>query len=795
MGALAIVVASACSDTSGCGTQPLPGGALPADQTVEGGAQIRVTRQGFAKLTSVVPGLINAQIANGFCVPQGSQYSVDYCYQTQGQCSPGCKVTVGLNQTVFSATNSQTLTVAIDMSVNATVPTDAPFFDPCNIYVDGDSVRGIADIELGTDVATGELTVRLARIRNVDLSDLSLTGSGGFCSGASTFADFLKDYFAQEIVDYLTPRIDQLVRGFLPDPLGIEGVVDVGPLLASISPGSQGAIEARLIPGGFVTLDSNAQGLSLGVITGINSDEDPATRSAALDSEPALCVPPIAAPSFGSPPHSLPITARSTFSIPAVAALDGMPDPVGSDLAIGLSETTLDLIGHHAVASGVLCLGIGTRVVPQLELATFGLLVPSIADLGTEDGHDPVLLVTRPQQALDFTIGENTAASPALTVHARNLEIDVYAFLYERYVRAFTIEATVDLGINLEFDHPTGGPWRVKPTLVGLNSSEVTVRVLNSQFVAESAAQLEAALPAVLELLVGQLAIPPISLPTFAGFDIVDPSIAHIAAPQDDFLALNATLDVGGMPFGAARIVPTDARATLRDVVTPAPADVRAALAGTRGALPTVTIDVDRVDARGRELEWSWRIGNGLWHPFTAARPLVIAERAFAWQGHYTIGLVARVAGSPETEGAELRVPVVIDSVGPHVVTTKVAWDDDGYAVPGWDIVDGSEIRIAFGTPGDTEPQTPWQTGGTAVLERAAVARLAADGELAVFLEDGTGNQTIASVLPFHGEPGTAGCACGASRGGGPLDAMLVLLAAGFVVGRRRRDPRQGGAA
>ena len=47
-----------CGDL-GCNLQPLPGGALPADQTVEGGGQIRVTQPGFQKLTSLIPAAIN----------------------------------------------------------------------------------------------------------------------------------------------------------------------------------------------------------------------------------------------------------------------------------------------------------------------------------------------------------------------------------------------------------------------------------------------------------------------------------------------------------------------------------------------------------------------------------------------------------------------------------------------------------------------------------------------------------------------------------------------------------------
>ncbi len=71
-----VVALGACGNLGGCGAcgavQPLPQGGLPATQTIEGGAQIRVTQQGFNKLTAIIPGLLNSQLAGGFCVPQGA---------------------------------------------------------------------------------------------------------------------------------------------------------------------------------------------------------------------------------------------------------------------------------------------------------------------------------------------------------------------------------------------------------------------------------------------------------------------------------------------------------------------------------------------------------------------------------------------------------------------------------------------------------------------------------------------------------------------------------------------------
>ncbi|MBA3538563.1 MAG: hypothetical protein H0T79_02960, partial [Deltaproteobacteria bacterium] len=54
LSALFLIGAGACSGSTGCcGLQPLPEGKLPADQTVEGGGQVRVTRSGFDKITAI----------------------------------------------------------------------------------------------------------------------------------------------------------------------------------------------------------------------------------------------------------------------------------------------------------------------------------------------------------------------------------------------------------------------------------------------------------------------------------------------------------------------------------------------------------------------------------------------------------------------------------------------------------------------------------------------------------------------------------------------------------------------
>jgi hypothetical protein len=769
----------------GCSLKPLPAGGVPKDQTVEGGGQIRVTRTGFQKLTAVVPAAINDLAAGGFCVPQGQWGDPSgsfgtgtyYCDRvTGGACgaSNGCDVDLNVDFVNLTVPDTSHLNVAVQLDIHSIVHLDYQVFGAdgsCDLHVDGNNIYLNADIVFEIKPADGELGVHLGQINNYDLSGVQFSNCGAISSFGNFARDFIDSWFGEWIVDYFTPTLDDLVQGMLPDPLGVEGVADIGAAVAGLSPGTEAELEARIVPGGYVQLRNS--GMSLGLITGINSDQDPATRSAALDSEPAFCVPPFAAPNFAAPPASLAATSRGTFTLLPAEEFLGQPESA-DDVVIGLSETTLDLAGHHAVASGALCLGVGTRLIQQLNLGTFGLLVPSLASLGDPD--DPVLLVTRPQKPLDMAVGDGTAESPSLSVAFENLEVDVYVFVEERYTRAFTMSLDMTFGVNFVFEPGADGRATIRPELVGLDSSNIGIEVMNNDLVTETRDQLEGVLPTVFDLAIGLLGdgIGPFDVPDFAGFRLTNLRFGHVVTSEDDFLALYATLgssaqmkalgarfpSVGAL---ADRMEPAPAVAVAapsvrtRSVETPPIADVRA------GAIPTVTLEVPATDAVGRPLEHAWRMGGGVWRPYATGDTLTIQDRAFVWQGRYTIEVRSRAVGDYTTTSAPSSVDVVIDSVAP-VITVE------GEDVTARDLV----------TP---EAQLVWTRGAAD-----------ADGAFTVSVTDEAGNTATERVTPFHGQPGTDGCNCAAGGGGrggrAPTSGALVLFAIVALALRLRLRPR-----
>src|SRR5262249_7250969 len=211
MSVLFVFAMGACGNFGGCGacgaSQPLPGGMLPTDQTVEGGGQIRVTQQGFSKLTSILPGVLNQAFQNGFCVGRGSVGSpngflgtgAEWCYQTQGQCNPGCLANVSLNPGGFSTqvTNAQTLRLRVSTSVSATVPLRGQVVGigaSCTLGVTSNNLNADVDLAFGIKPGNGELDIRIAQINRFQLN-MNFTGCSLLSDIANLASDIIDSFF------------------------------------------------------------------------------------------------------------------------------------------------------------------------------------------------------------------------------------------------------------------------------------------------------------------------------------------------------------------------------------------------------------------------------------------------------------------------------------------------------------------------------------------------------------------------------------------------------------------------
>ena len=496
-------------------------------------------------------------------------------------------------------------------------------------------------------------------------------------------------------------------------------------------------------------------------------------------------------------------------------AFTGSPDP-SADFVAGVSETVLDLAGHHVITSGALCTGLGSELVPQLNVSTISLLLGRAwAPIIGDESNAPVLLQIRPLRALDFAIGEGTEESPSLQLAVSELEIDFYAFVLERYVRAFTANIAVDLGVNLVPTTTEDGAPALMPMLIGLDTQNIRVTALNDEILDQQEGQLETVLPAVLDLALPLVtgAIPAIELPDIVGFRLENIGISKVTTSEDDFLAVQAMLN----PSPALSLLATkypsvresmakassafkaseraDTVAQLREVRVPAPEIIRAGLAGQPGGeIPQIAIDVESRDAQGRELEWTWNIDGGMWRQFTRAAPLVIQDRALVWQGHHEIGVRARVVGDYRTLDLDpVYIPVVIDSAPPTIHTERAAIVSGKLTVPASDIVTPREaIEMAFGHPGDSEPATDWLRGPIAIDE---VRHLAKNGVVMVYARDEIGNTSsqeldLDSLSGIGEQPSGCGCSAGSTSAGGAAGALFLAALTLLLLGAGRQRAR-----
>jgi hypothetical protein len=845
---VSVVFGGGCS-SGGCsciGALPQP---IPSGQIIEGGAQIRVTPSGFQTLTSIVPTVLNQAIANGFCIAKQSislsiAGTLNACdANTCSGGAQGCGVSVHLDSLHMSAPDPQTF--RIDAQFDGSLPAHVGYhlgFPPvnigCTIHATLNDAHVVADVGFGLkggddedgggpNARGGELQIQLRSLQSLDISGLDLDASD--CGPVinlignlvNLVADALSTPIGNALVGLLTPVINNLIQGFLPDPLGIKGLVDLGSILSAVTPGVEAKLEMKGVPGGYVSLPS--QGLSIGLIVGMNSDRDPSTRDNGLASESARCVPERPAPDYtGVLPK---VDGRGTFALAPAGQFLGAPDPA-ADVAIGVSETVLDQGGFHAVNSGAMCLAVGSSLVPQLNLGTIGIIVQSLAALGSGSGKEPVMLVLRPQNPLDFTIGEGTADDPRLQIAINDMQVDFYAYLFERYVRGFTVDLTMNLGLNLDFVTNADGKPAIQPTLIGLTADKIHVKIENAEFLAESPATLEAVFPTLFENLVGPIVaeqLGSIALPDLQGFTLNDLRFTKIVTNEDDFLGIYAGLAAtpgshkvaeleAAKPFMPATWTPRvltpfrklDTRAELVRVSVPAPEVIAAALARDRFArsagegLPEVELALSSDAASGTPVEYSWRLDAGLWHDWSANAHPVLREKVFALQGRHTLYVRARQVGDYRTDDeTPVELPLVIDSAPPRLLAERTRVDGDNVTFVGADLVSAdADLRWAFATPGAAEDPLVWRASAT--VSGAELAALADEsGDVIVLVRDEKQNVSRTSVdvesLGFHGRApaSTSGCNCEVGSGGrgGAGGLVAGILAALFLLpllGRRR---------
>jgi hypothetical protein len=584
----------------------------------------------------------------------------------------------------------------------------------------------------------------------------------------------------------------------VPSLLGLDGRMDLSKALSTFSPGTQGGLDFVLASAGdmnpapaVATLpawtprkppvaaeDNNANGISLSMIGG--AQPQPQTKCVNV--------------ATNSPPQNIPLPKELLGDVvtpwPA-----GTPGP---HLGFAIAGRYLDHAFVSAYNSGLLCLGISTDQVDQLQSGYLSILAPSIKFLTFEQAAAAAAITTRPGVPPKIKVGggTNIKTDPLLTITLDKFAIDFYLYRMDRYVRIFTFTADLIVPVNLQTGkdpktNPTGG---ILPVLGDIKLANAAVTNADSMF--EEPKQLADGVSGLLGGIVGSFlgggfkAIDISSaLKSFGlGLEIPPGGIRKLTSGTDDFVALFANLSkVEGAAHEEA-----DTRAVLVEKIV----DASAMSLGTadRARFPKLRVKAEGIASR--PTEHTWWIDDGTHAAWTTAQELVVDQDAMLMQGKHVLHVSSRVVGNMASEDSTpAELAFTIDTLAPFV---DVQREGSRVVVRAQDYVSAASALVARRrvTLDGAASEAAWSEwaplAGTETFE--------ADASAAVDVEVRDEEGNIGRVaLPLRGRAdGTlaaAGSGCGCRVvGNGAHDrsndttiAFGLALALAGVLARRRR--------
>ena len=593
----ALLASYACgSDGGGCGgcdcaaNSPYPAQAPAVDNAV----QVRLARPGLDFIENNLDAIVGDLLGTGltFCVPEGQDPRLCDVRTCPSTGELGCELSLEIEDVQIDAVepNQLNVTVTIGGLDPMTDFLEVNLLSNCLIRLGTDNgLPATLTATLVTDPTTGDVSVEIdPNSIAIDFDRLTIDIDGAtildfvICEGIdlATELDFLREILFGVVDGLLGDMIGPLLNEFLclpceqqadcpngsqcadldgtmtcvevatgqcvPQPLGIETLVDLGALLSSVSPGLEAELNVLVKANGLAK--SVNGGATIGFRGGTYADK-------------AECVPVV------PPPLQL--------SVPESTVLQGNMTPAGQPfhVGVGISKAFFDEALWGVFNSGALCLAVGTEVSDFISTGTFGLFLPSLGDL--TDGNAPMLLRFEPSEPPTMNIGAGTIdpdtgelIEPLLTLVWPNLNIDFFAFIDQRMVRLFTLNTTLELPLGLAIGEE--GLEILLPDDLGDLFQTVDVR--NSEILTETPESLEATFPSLIDVALGLLGgdlLSPIALPDLAGFQLEVVELTGIEGNSMMGLFANLSLAPDGMN---AEIPRTYVEAALVDLDLPDPA-------------------------------------------------------------------------------------------------------------------------------------------------------------------------------------------------------------------------------
>ncbi|MEM9193477.1 MAG: MYXO-CTERM sorting domain-containing protein [Myxococcota bacterium] len=830
----AILVASACGDggcsaCAGCGLEPIPGG-FPIDDRIENSAQVRLSESGLNFIEDNFQELIEAFLEGGleFDVPR-TEFDGVPLYDRGVLCRNGnCRIRIEIRDVRLTPVEPNRLNLELDVvidsrdsaGVRAPLPirVEDNFLPDVSCTLDVDTRPGNREtIGFGGDIAlVSETRAARAGYTKLELMNFDLLNGQsledndirvGGCSVLDTILNLLRGTIIGLVEDQVSGLVDGLLGDFLcttrgetgcptgtfeenadpgatcfydteqtecvPTLLGLDAQGDLGAaFLGGISPGATSPGQLVLASGGDGEAVNN--GLSLFFWGGFRGTD----RSFQVSPAHNPCVPLIEPPPLPTIPRSDVLRANT---VPG-----GGPE---AHVGIGISEMYLNYLGYGFFDSGLLCLGVGTRLSQQIESGLFSLLIGSLGDLSFPISQAPISLALRPQLPPVFEVGAGTMEDPVLTVTLPELEVDLYIWSNERYVRFMTYKADLAIPINLRVEN-----GEIALDIVEISAANGTAT--NTDLLTEDPASLADIVTSVINGFASQFtsAIDPIALPDLMGIQLLVPEggIVGFEDVGEEFLGIFANLGISATAMALS--APIETHASLESLEI----DREALQLETfgQGEIPAARIRADVEGPLEVSYEYSYRVDGKSWSNWFTDADFVIQDPAFLFQARHEVEVRSRIAGEPASvDESPAPIEVLIDVLEPTVELERTA---TGVAIRAFDMLtDRADLTFRWRHEGEgefSEWAPLYEVNEAGELERN-VALEFDDQAIEVEVRDEVGNVGRAQSALIRGLPNpnaAGGCDCHVGDTGDSSSTIaLVLLVVGGFLFRRRRSTRK----
>ncbi len=806
---------SACGGCGGLENRPFP--ADRYDETVKLSGQIRITPTGLDFLEKNLTPLVEQAIPGGlsFCLPEDNG-NPQICYDNN-VCSSGalgCDISVSIDEATITPAPTDTLNVGVrlggldeELSVRflgsdclikmqspqgSTIPGTVLASVPVKFSVDAQSPTKDVRIDVG-EVSS-------------DLSDLKLVIRGRdfldniVCIGASAAANVgaVRNLLLGFLEPTIQDAVDNAVRGQLcrkcdvnacgagstcaaddicefpdgtcvPQPLGMEGRLLLGNTLADYTEHPEAGMDMLVKVADHASVND---GLTLGLRSGFQPD---AIRR---------CIP--ADPT--SRPDYLPI--------PLNPAITGNLKPSGQPfmLGFGYHKKAIQHLLWSVWGSGATCMLIDGASISQVSLtgSLFTALLPSLKSIVPGDSSIYIKIV--PQTAPDVILGANTVTpngttydidDPLMNIDWKDLDIHIYAFSQERWMRLFTLRGDLEVPVAIVYD----GAGQIVPVIGDLSNAIKNIRPMGAELASEDPQRLADLLPtligAALPSLTGSL-VDPITLPDLFGLQIQigDGDITSIS--NNTMIALYANLGVA----------PQTLSITVEPLISDATVDYSArSLSGLVQpvvSLSTAALRSDGMLAHTQPVEWSYRVDSGFWSMWSAEQPR-IDDPVFLLPGKHVVDLRARYQNTPESKGAYVSTDVMIDWDSPLVALER---SGEIMRADVSDLVDTAPmVRFRLVGEGLSAEWTAWSNerelnlAGLELPELVRVDVEARDAAGHVTADTQTVRRSALNAAPSSTPAGTPQTGCNSTEGNTSLFGLLFALGLFAFLRRRRISP------